>query len=123
MIEESKKIEFWNYLTAEKNQPRPKGITSQRLAVVKPLIIESDLWFDVIERYNADRLSAREFYQTADAASNDSRASFWESVRGIISLQGEINRKNSAKLDRNSRARTNVGKRKRIFAKNARKRI
>ncbi len=50
MIEESKKNEFWNFLTTEKNQPRPKGITIQRLAVIKPIAIESDLWLDVIER-------------------------------------------------------------------------
>ena len=92
MIEESKKLEFWNYLTGEKNQPRPKGITMQRLAVIKPSALAAPhLWDDVIVRHGAESLSAREFYQSADAAATHSRANFWGAVRELIQ-QGEMAR-------------------------------
>ncbi len=84
MIKESKKIEFWNFLTTEKNQPRPKGITVQRFAVIKPIAIKSDLWLDVIERQGATERNAQEFYQSTDAASTDSRTDFRKAVRRII---------------------------------------
>ena len=122
MIEESKKNEFWNFLTMEKNQPRPKGITMQRLAVIKPIAIESDLWLDVIERPGAADRTAQEFYQSAEAASTDSRTNFWEAVRGII-LQAENERKNTGRQNRNVATTANVGKSRRSFKKNARKRF
>ncbi len=122
MIEESKKNEFWNFLTTEKNQPRPKGITIQRLAVIKPIAIESDLWLDVIERHGAADRTAQEFYQSAEAASTDSRTNFWEAVRGII-LQEENERKNTGRQNRNAATTANVGKSSRSFKKNARKRF
>jgi hypothetical protein len=85
MIEESKKIEFWNFLTTEKNQPRPKGITTQRLAVIKPAILGSDdLWLEVIENHGAGDRAAAEFYQSREVASVQSRADFWEAVRTMI---------------------------------------
>lgn len=122
MIEESKKNEFWNFLTTEKNQPRPKGITIQRLAVIKPIAIESDLWFDVIERHGATNRTALEFYQSAEATSTDSRAIFWEAVRGII-LQAENERKNTGRQNRNATTTANVGKSSRSFKKNTLKRF
>lgn len=122
MIEESKKNEFWNFLITEKNQPRPKGITIQRLAVIKPIAIESDLWLDVIERHGATNRTAREFYQSAEAVSTDSRTNFWEAVRGII-LLAENERKNSGRQNRNALSNPNTGKSSRIFKKNARKRF
>lgn len=85
MTEESKRIEYWNYLTGEKQQPRPKGITAQRLAVIKPQILKSnELWFDVIERYGAASKSAAEFYQSTAAGVADSRSIFWAAVRRVI---------------------------------------
>jgi len=119
MIEESKKIEFWNFLTTEKNQARPKGITIQRLAVVKPLAIESDMWLDVIERHGAEERTAQEFYQSAEEASTLSRADFWKAVREIIS-QGENKRKNTERHNQNSHSNTNAGRR-RSFTKNPRR--
>jgi hypothetical protein len=92
MIEERKKIEFWNYLTNEKNQPRPKGITPQRLAVIKPEVLNStELWFEVIERFGAESKTAPEFYQSSVADGIDSRATFWEKIRRII-VQGNLER-------------------------------
>lgn len=92
MIEESKRIEYWNYLTAEKNQPRPRGITLQRLAVIKPEILRrEDLWHEVIERPGAGDIAASEFYKTNGSASVRSRADFWEAVRSVI-LQEESKR-------------------------------
>ena len=88
MIEEKKKIEYWNFLTLEKNQPRPKAITQQRLAVIKPLVIGSDVWQDVIGPPEINSQSAAEFYQSGNAASKLSRTVFWAAVRGII-LQAE----------------------------------
>lgn len=122
MIKESKKNEFWNFLTTEKNQPRPKGITIQRLAVIKPIAIESDLWFDVIERHGAADRTAQEFYQSAEAASSDSRTAFWEAVRGII-LQAENERNNTGRQNRNATNTANVGKSSSSFKKNARRRF
>lgn len=81
MISEEKKLDFWNYLTNEKNIARPRGITVQRLAVVKPLALESGIWFDVILRHGAEKSSAREFYQSNSSAAVRSRANFW----GLIS--------------------------------------
>ncbi len=122
MIKESKKNEFWNFLTTEKNQPRPKGITIQRLAVIKPIAIKSDLWLDVIERHGATERNAQEFYQSTEAASIDSRTNFWDAVRGII-LQGENERKNTGRPNRNAQVISNAGESKRNFKKNARKRF
>jgi hypothetical protein len=85
MIIESKRIEFWNFLTAEKNQARPKGITSQRLAVIKPALISSDeLWMTVIEQHGAGDRPAAEFYQSNAPAANHSRTAFWNGVRSLI---------------------------------------
>lgn len=122
MIKESKKNEFWSFLTTEKNQPRPKGITTQRLAVIKPIALESDLWFDVIEQHGAADRTAQEFYQSAEAASSDSRTDFWEAVRGII-LQAENKRKNTDRQNRNAPVVEKAGKSSRSFKKNARKRF
>ena len=109
MIEKKKKIEFWNYLTTEKNQPRPKGITIQRLAVIKPIAIESDLWTKVIEEHRASERTAQEFYQSQESAALQSRALFWEAIRGII-LQGENERKTTDRQDRNQKANKAVKK-------------
>ena len=84
MIEETRKIEFWNFLTTEKNQPRPKGITAQRLAVIKPLVIGSGIWQQIIEQAAINNQAAAEFYQSGNAASKLSRTVFWATVRGII---------------------------------------
>ncbi len=92
MTEESKRIEYWNFLTAEKNQPRPKGLTVHRLAVIKPLLIaQPDLWSQVIERHGAAALTAAEFYQSGELSAVRSRADFWEAVRGFI-LREDRNR-------------------------------
>lgn len=99
MIEETKKIEYWNFLTTEKNQPRPKGITRQRLAVIKLLIIKSEVWREIIGQAGAKNQTAAEFYQAGDAASKLSRTIFWETVRGII-LQKEGEREKIAGRDR-----------------------
>ncbi len=120
MIKESKKIEFWNFLTAEKNQARPKGITMQRLAVIKSAILKSDIWTEIIGRHEAADKTAQEFYQSADAAAALSRTQFWEAVRGII-RQGETERQNTEGR-RNPRSNTNGGKR-RVSANSRRKRF
>lgn len=85
MTEKSKRIEYWNFLTSEKNQPRPKGLTVHRLAVIKPLLIaQTDLWSQVIERHGAAALTAAEFYQSGEVSAVRSRADFWDAVRGFI---------------------------------------
>ena len=85
MIAESKRIEFWNFLVTEKNQARPKGITIQRLAVVKPVLIGLDeLWIKVIEQHGASDRSAAEFYRSNEPAAILSRTAFWDGVRSII---------------------------------------
>ena len=80
-IEETRKIEFWNFLTTEKNQPRPKGITAQRLAVIKPLVIGLDIWQQIIESAETLNQAAVEFYQSGNAASKLSRTVFWTASR------------------------------------------
>jgi hypothetical protein len=92
MTEESKRIEYWNFLISEKNQPRPKGLTVHRLAVIKPLLIaQLDLWSRVIELYGAEALTAAEFYQSGKVSAARSRADFWDAVRGFI-LREDRNR-------------------------------
>ena len=89
MTEESKRIEYWNYLTGEKNQPRPKGLTVHRLAVIKPLLIaQSDLWSRVIEQHGTAALRAAEFYQSGEASAVRSRTDFWDAVRDFILREG-----------------------------------
>ena len=87
MIEETKKIEYWNFLTTEKNQPRPKAITAQRLAVIKLLVIGSDVWRDVIGWPEINSQSAAEFYQSENAAAKLSRTIFWQAVRAVIAQE------------------------------------
>ena len=88
MTEESKRIEYWNFLTTEKNQPRPKGLTVHRLAVIKPLLIaQPDLWSQVIELQGAGTRTAAEFYQSGDLSAIRSRTDFWDAVRGFISRE------------------------------------
>ena len=84
MMTEEKKIEYWNYLTAEKNSARPRGITAQRLALIKPVVLASAIWFDVIVRYGAERCAAKEFYQSQSAAAVHSRANFWGEVSRMV---------------------------------------
>jgi hypothetical protein len=92
MTEESKRIEYWNFLTTEKNQPRPKGLTVHRLAVIKPLLIsQDDLWSQVIERHGAAALTAAEFYQSDNLSAVRSRTDFWDAVRVFI-LREDRNR-------------------------------
>jgi DNA polymerase sigma len=85
MITENKRIEFWNFLTTEKFQPRPKGITIQRLAVLKPAIIASEeLWLIVITKYNANNREASEFYRSNEESAICSRTDFWSAVQSRI---------------------------------------
>ncbi len=97
MITEEKKLEFWNYLTTEKNVVRSRGIIVQRLAVIKPLALESGIWFDVILRHGAEKSSAREFYESKSAAAVHSRAIFW-------SLIGRIAKDSIATRTQNNRS-------------------
>lgn len=85
MIAEIKKIEFWNFLTTEKNQPRPKGITVHRLAMLKSAILGADeLWLKIIEMSGATDRPAAEFYGSNESAAVESRAGFWDAVRKLI---------------------------------------
>lgn len=85
MISENRKLEFWNFLTAEKNQPRPKGITTQRLAVIRPLILGlEEVWLKIIGPDNSGDRSAADFYESKEPGSVISRAEFWSAVRKII---------------------------------------
>ncbi len=85
MISENRKLEFWNFLTAEKNQPRPKGITTQRLAVIRPMILELDeVWLKVIGQDNTGDGSAADFYGSKEPESVISRTEFWSAVRKFI---------------------------------------
>lgn len=85
MIEESKRHEYWNFLTTEKNQPRPKGITVQRLAVIKEAIINrAEMWTNVIGREGVEVLPATDFYQKNEPDSLRSRTLFWDEVRSVI---------------------------------------
>jgi hypothetical protein len=116
MIAESKRIEFWNFLTAEKNQAHPKGITIQRLAVIKPILISlDDLWLTVIDQYGAVNRGAAEFYQSNEEASVHSRTEFWTAVRNII-RHDEI-KKNQQSQPSNPRSKA----RKKVFSRNRRK--
>lgn len=128
MTEESKRIEYWNFLTTGKNQPRPKGLTVHRLAVIKPLLIsQDDLWSRVIEGHGARALTAVEFYQSGDLSAVRSRTDFWDAVRGFIlredrnrnsqnespkfRRQKTLNRNNRKKQPENNRQRRRPGAR------------
>ena len=116
MIAESKRIEFWNFLTAEKNQPRPRGITTQRLAVIKGVMINSDdLWLEVIENYGAGNLTAVEFYGSNEIASNLSRTAFWSGVKKAIADDKNIRDHIFQKSCRNSKTSQKSISRNRLF--------
>ena len=94
MISQNRRLEFWNFLTAEKNQPRPKGITTQRLAVIRPSILELDeVWIKIIDPDTTGERSAVDFYGSNESAAVNSRTVFWTAVRNII-LQDENNKSN-----------------------------
>lgn len=117
MIAENKRIEFWNFLTAEKNQPRPKGITTQRLAVIKPALLSLDeLWTTVIDQHGALDRTAAEFYGSKEEQSVRSRADFWTTVGSFIrqseNKSNQQNQKQHHRADRNRQP--NSGKRKRL---------
>ena len=85
MISEKRKLEFWNFLTSEKNQPRPKGITTQRLAVIRPAILDLDeVWLKIIGPDNTGERSAADFYGSKEPESVISRTEFWSAVRSLI---------------------------------------
>ena len=108
MTEESKRIEYWNFLTTERNQPRPKGLTAHRLAVIKPLLIsQHELWSQVIDKHGAEAITAAEFYQSGNLSAIRSRTDFWDAVRVFILREG-----------RNRIARDELPKRRRLKADN-----
>ncbi len=99
-----KKLEFWNYLTNEKNVIRPCGLTVQRLVVIKSLALESGIWFDVILRHGAERSSAREFYESESAVAVHSRTNFWGLISRIAreSIAAGIQKNRAGKSRRQS---------------------
>jgi len=89
MISQNRRLEFWNFLTAEKHQPRPKGITTQRLAVIRLAILDLDeVWMKVIGQYDTSERSAADFYGSKAPESVISRTEFWAAVSSFI-RQGE----------------------------------
>ena len=106
MISENRKLEFWNFLTAEKNQPRPKGITTQRLAVIRPTFLDLDeVWFKVIGQDSTGERSAADFYGSKEPESIISRTEFWTAVRNVI-INDENNKSNrNSELILRSRSR------------------
>jgi hypothetical protein len=99
MISENRKLEFWNFLTAEKNQPRPKGITTQRLAVIRPAILSLDeVWLKIVDQHEIGDRSAVDFYGSNDRAAINSRTEFWDAVLKIIRQDGNKANKQSPAL-------------------------
>ena len=114
MIAESKRIEFWNFLTTEKNQARPKGITVHRLAVIKPAIIGlDDLWLTVIDHAGAGNRKADEFYQSNEEAAARSRIDFWEGVRSVIRQDENKKSRQNLSSDQNRKSHQTTFSRKR----------
>ena len=112
MIAEKKRIEYWNFLTTEKNQARPKGITTQRLALIKPALIGLDeVWAKVIELSGAIDRAAPEFYGSKEDVAVQSRKDFWAAVGGFI-RQSEIRFKQPEKKQNQIRRRFGVMVRK-----------
>jgi hypothetical protein len=113
MISENKRLEFWNFLIAEKNQPRPKGITTQRLAVIRPVILGlDDVWFAVIGQHDAGDCLAADFYGSNKPESVNSRMEFWAAVRSLI-RQGENKKtEQNQQLKSNSQSRLKSNSRK-----------
>jgi hypothetical protein len=99
MISENRKLEFWNFLIAEKNQPRPKGITTQRLVVIRPAIFSlDDLWVKIVGLHEIGDLSAVDFYASKEPAAINFRTEFWNAVRKLIRQQGNKASKQSQPL-------------------------
>jgi hypothetical protein len=85
MVSQNRRLEFWNFLIAEKNQPRPKGITTQRLAVLRPAILDlEEVWLKVIDADKTGERSAADFYGSKEPESIISRTEFWSAVRSLI---------------------------------------
>jgi hypothetical protein len=113
MISENRKLEFWNFLVAEKNQPRPKGITAQRLAVIRPEIFSlDDAWVKIVDLPGIGDRSAADFYASNDQSAIDSRTEFWEIVRKTIRRdESGANQRSAASAGR-TRARSGSTSRK-----------
>ena len=111
MISENRRLEFWNFLIGEKNQPRPKGITSQRLAVIRPAMLElEDVWMKVIGPENTGERSPADFYGSKESESNISRTEFWSAVRSIIRQYETKTVENQTSKPNNKRRQVNNGK-------------
>lgn len=114
MISENRKLEFWNFLISEKNQPRPKGITMQRLAVIRPAILSlEDVWLKIVDQNEIGDRSAVDFYGSKEPAANDSRTEFWEAVRKMIRQDENKPVKQSQPLKGKFHTRTGSASRKR----------
>ena len=111
MISENRKLEFWNFLIEEKNQPRPKGITTQRLAVIRPEILRLDeVWMKVIGPDDTAERSAADFYESKEPESIISRTEFWSAVRKIIKQNETKTIANQASKPNRQRRQINHGK-------------
>jgi hypothetical protein len=85
MVNQEKRIEYWNYLTTEKAE-RPKGVTDKRLEKIKSEILADDqFWFQVIERHGAEFMSPVELYaEERRNRADHSRGNFWSMIREKI---------------------------------------
>jgi hypothetical protein len=110
MISKNRRLEFWNFLIAEKNQPRPKGITSHRLSVIRPKILDLDeIWIKVIVPETTGERSASDFFGSKEPASAISRTEFWSAVRSFIrqgdtkTIENQTSKPNSKRRSANNR--------------------
>lgn len=111
MISKQRKLEFWNFLIAEKNQPRPKGITIQRLAVIRPVILDLDeIWMKIIGPDTAGERSASDYYGSKEPESVISRTEFWSAVRSLIRQRETKTVENQTSKPNNKRRQVNKGK-------------
>ncbi len=97
-------------MIAEKNQPRPKGITSHRLSVIRPMILDLDeIWMKVIGPDITCERSASDFYGSKEPESLISRAEFWSAIVSFIrqgehkTIKNQTSKPNSKRRSANNR--------------------
>jgi len=89
MINEEKKLQYWNHFTDESHRSyRPKRITDIRLKQIKQMVFGDDsLWRKVILRHNALDKTPDELKETSPPDYRQARANFWAMIREKIHRQ------------------------------------
>lgn len=86
MIDEARKLQYWNHFTDESNKSfRPKKITDIRLKQIKKIVLGDDLlWQEVIAHHQANDKTPNELKEVSLSNYESARTDFWAKIRQKI---------------------------------------